>query len=115
LEYKRIGGIAGIGSSSGVVTGTAAGTVMVTYTLSTGCITNTTITVNALPMLISGTANVCAGLTTNLTDGTSAGVWSSGVTSIAAVGSATGIVTGVAAGGAIITYMLVQVALPPLM
>ena len=100
-------GVATIGSSSGVVTGIALGTATITYALSDGCNpVYATVTVNPLPDSITGTLQVCVGSTTNLTDATAGGTWSSGSTGIATVGSATGIVTGVASGTARITYKL---------
>jgi len=52
---------------------------------------------------ITGTATVCSGATTGLSDATSGGVWSSSTATIATV-SATGSVSGVTAGTATITY-----------
>jgi hypothetical protein len=97
--------VATIGSASGVVTGVVAGTAGITYTLPTGCIMTTVITVNALPDAITGTFTVCEGLTTTLADGTPGGTWTSGATSIATV-DASGVVTGHVAGNATITYTL---------
>lgn len=53
----------------------------------------------------TGSVTVCVGTTTTLTNATSGGTWSSS-NGNATVGSATGVVTGVAAGTAVITYML---------
>ena len=67
---------------------------------------NVAVTINALPSTpaaIGGTKTVCVGKTTTLTEATSGGVWSSSSTAIATI-SATGVVTGVAAGSATITY-----------
>ena len=55
------------------------------------------------PGAISGTATVCAGSTTSLSNATTGGAWSSSATGVATVGS-TGIVTGIAAGTATISY-----------
>jgi parallel beta-helix repeat protein len=52
---------------------------------------------------ITGTASVCVGTTTALTDATTGGIWSSSSTAIATV-SATGVVYGVAAGTVTISY-----------
>src|SRR5205814_10056267 len=65
------------------------------YTLPTGCFTTTVITVNPLPATISGSLNVCVGATVTLTDGSSGGAWSSSNTGQAAIGSASGSMTGV--------------------
>ena len=94
--------------STGVVSGLTSGTTAISYTVTNGCGSTSAIavvTVNSLPGAgtITGTATVCTGNTTNLTDGISGGVWSSGTTAIASVGS-TGIVTGVTGGTASISY-----------
>ncbi len=52
---------------------------------------------------ISGASSVCPGASTTLTDTTVSGIWSSSNTAIASV-SATGVVTGIAAGSVTITY-----------
>ena len=95
-------------TSGGVVTGLTAGTVNVTYTVTSGCSASVTksLTINDLPAApasITGTTTVCAGSTTALADGTAGGVWSSSSTSVATVSGA-GVVTGVAAGNTTIYY-----------
>lgn len=64
-----------------------------------------TITVNALPTVaaITGTFNFCANVTSQLSDATPGGTWSSSNPSAATV-NATGLVTGVSAGTTTITY-----------
>ena len=99
-------GVLSVGSSSGTVTGIAAGTAVVTYILPTGCIATGIVTVNPLPAPITGITNVCTGSTTSLTDPTTGGVWSSSNSSVAVVGVSTGTVGGALAGTAVITYML---------
>lgn len=94
--------IATVGSSSGIVTGQAAGTATISYT-SGSCVSTAVFTVNAAPAAIGGTAAVCVGATTTLTDATLYGTWSSAATSVATIGS-TGIVTGVTGGTATISY-----------
>ncbi|MES2703249.1 MAG: Ig-like domain-containing protein [Bacteroidota bacterium] len=100
------GSVATVGSSSGVVTGVAAGNADITYTLTTGCYSTANVTVNALPAVITGTASVCAGLVTTLANATAGGTWQSSTTSVATIGSADGDVTGVTAGTSTISYTL---------
>ncbi len=98
--------IAIVGSGSGTVTGQSAGNATITYTLPTGCLVTTGVTVNPSPATISGAAFVCVGQTTTLSDATTGGVWSSSNTSLATVVPSTGVVTGVAVGNPFITYTL---------
>lgn len=51
-------------SGSGTVTGTAAGTGIVVYTLPTGCKATASVTVNPLPTQTVNTVSVCKGFTT---------------------------------------------------
>lgn len=100
-------GVATVGST-GVVTGVAAGTAIIIYTTTNSCgsaVATIVVTVNALPSAgsITGTATVIAGSTTTLSNATTGGAWSSSATGIATVGS-TGVVTGVEAGTATISY-----------
>jgi trimeric autotransporter adhesin len=95
-------------SSSGMVTGVSTGTTIISYTASTSCTTRTVtkaVSVLSLPNAgsITGPTTVCANATIALTDTTAGGLWSSSNTSVAMVGS-TGIVTGVSAGMAVISY-----------
>lgn len=95
--------IATIGST-GIVTGIAAGTCTITYTVG-GCYVVRTFTVTGSTTVapISGASSICIGLPALLTDATPGGTWSSSNTSIATVTS-TGVVMGVAAGTCTITY-----------
>jgi trimeric autotransporter adhesin len=66
-----------IGSSSGILTGIITGTTMITYTLATGCITTTVVTVTTAPTAIItplGDTTLCPGDFTTLTSTTSPGV-----------------------------------------
>ncbi len=94
-----------IGLYSAVVSGVTVGTAPVTYTLPTGCLTTTLITVNSLPAAITGGAGVCVGYTTSLSSSSAGGTWSSSNTN-ATAGAATGIITGVVPGTSVITYTL---------
>ena len=81
-------------SSSGMVTGVAAGSVTINYS-ATGYSSSQIITVNALPTVaaISGPTSVCKGSSVQLSDATNGGTWSSSNVSKASV-DATGYVTG---------------------
>jgi len=94
--------VASIGSSSGIVSGNLSGTATVTYSLGSGCTKTAIVTVNAVPAAIAGTAQVCAGLTTSLSDATTGGIWSAGPGSVSVSGA--GVVTGIATGTATIAY-----------
>ncbi|MES2704751.1 MAG: Ig-like domain-containing protein [Bacteroidota bacterium] len=94
--------IATVGSSTGLVTGVDPGTTIISYTLSGGCYATTVVTVN--PAAITGMLSVCVGMNTTLASATGGGTWSSSNTGIATIGSANGVVTGIADGTATITY-----------
>jgi uncharacterized protein YjdB len=99
--------VAVIGSGTGTVTAASAGTASVSYTLGTGCKVTKTVTVYALPAAIAGKDSVCTGFTRILSDATGGGKWSSSNTTLATVGSASGIVTAkMTAGSLTITYTL---------
>ena len=96
-------------NASGVVTAISAGTATITYSVtnSNGCTNTSTqvVTINALPTVaaITGANSVCAGSTIQLESATVNGVWSSGNTAVATVGT-NGVVTGVSAGVSTISY-----------
>jgi subtilisin family serine protease len=97
-----------VNSSTGIATAIANGTANISYTItgSNGCsaVANSTITVAAvaIPNAITGTANICVGATTTLSNTTTGGVWSS-LNNRATI-NASGIVTGASAGAASIKY-----------
>src|SRR5205085_2488864 len=101
--------IASIGSSTGILSGVSGGAASITYTLpGTGCTTTTLTIVNSVPGAISGSTSVCAGSSLVISDPTGGGTWSSSNTGVATVGSSTGVINGVAAGTATITFKLVS-------
>ena len=85
-------------SATGLVSGINGGTAIITYTSANCTPVNVVVTVYPVAA-ISGTLMVCSGLTTSLTDAVASGVWTSSNTSAAIVGSSSGVVTGVGAGG----------------
>ncbi|GAA4461247.1 hypothetical protein GCM10023093_05580 [Nemorincola caseinilytica] len=94
---------------SGQVTGIAAGTTVVTYTVGTGCFNILTVTVNPLPAPITGPDSVCVHSSITLMNSTPGGVWASDSTPRAYVVdvAGAGVVTGVSAGLAQIRYTVV--------
>ncbi|MDP2336773.1 MAG: choice-of-anchor L domain-containing protein, partial [Bacteroidota bacterium] len=104
----------GIGLTNSTVTlkwlTTGSKTVTINYTNASGCTavsatSSTATTVNTIPV-ITGTLNVCAGSTTQLTGSGTPAVsipWVSASTGVATVNSS-GLVTGVSAGTSVITY-----------
>ena len=94
-----------IGSATGIVTGVTSGTTIITYTLPTGCINTTVVTVNPLPGPITGVLSFCQGTSTTLSDAVAGGAWSSSASSIATISGA-GVVTGVSPGTTTIFYTL---------
>jgi gliding motility-associated-like protein len=103
-----------IGLTTGVLTGSAAGTTIVSYSVTNvqGCssLTTTTVTVNALPVLgtITGVSPVCVGSTLNLSNSLNGGSWTVD-NSNATIGLTTGVLTGSAAGTTIVSYSVTNV------
>ncbi len=99
--------IASVGSGNGIVSGITAGNTNITYTLlTTGCYTSTSFTVNPLPSMISGPANVCAGSLTTYSDASGGGTWASSNTGIATIGSGSGVLSAIMAGTTTLTYTI---------
>jgi len=98
--------IATVGSTTGIFSGIVTGITNITYTTVAGCTITNTVTVNPAPSAITGNSNICVGTTTTLSDSSTSGAWSSSTIVYATVGTATGIVSGIAIGGSIITYTL---------
>ena len=92
-------------NASGLVSSVSAGTSLITYTYTNGngCTSsvNTTVTINALPV-VSSPASVCIGNTAQLTPN-SDGTWTSSNNALATVDN-TGLVNGVAVGSPTFTF-----------
>ncbi len=102
-------GIGVVNGVSGLLKGVSHGIAIVTYTIpATGCYATYPFTVNALPSAISGNSPICAGgqSSTTLNSSPATGVWSAAPASVATVGPATGIVSGISSGSAQVTYTL---------
>jgi hypothetical protein len=95
-----------IDAATGKFTGTSAGVETVAYTTGTGCSAFYSVTVNANPAAITGPSSLCVGGTVTLADATSGGVWTSTLTSVATIGSGSGVVTALSAGVTTISYTL---------
>jgi Secretion system C-terminal sorting domain len=101
--------VAVVGSTgiSSLLTPVSAGSATITYTVGSSYVT-LDITVDPTPSAISGRDSVCSGSTITLGDPSTGGVWSSSFTSVATVGSISGVVTGIAtAGGSDVIYYYV--------
>jgi len=85
------------------IRGSGSGYDQVTFTDTSGCTASVHIFVNPAPNVITGITTIHAGGTTTLSD-FPGGTWGSMDTSIAAVGAATGIVTGISQGSVTIYY-----------
>ena len=96
-------------NSTGLITGIAAGSSVLRYTVTngSGCTdsVSTSVTINALPIIaaISGATTLCASKTTQLIETTSGGTWNSITPSVATV-DLNGLVTASSAGTSIIRY-----------
>ncbi len=106
--------IASINSSTRAVRGMAVGSATITYSVTNTCGTNiTTRSINVIttspPGAISGATTFCQGTTSSLaSSGATGGVWTSSTVGVASVNSS-GIVSGVSAGTATITYTVTNV------
>jgi uncharacterized protein YjdB len=97
--------VAIINSSTGLVSGIGAGTSVISYVTSSGCARTAVVTVSISGSTITGDALVCVGQTNaTLSSGMTGGTWASSNTTIATVHAASGLLTGIGAGNANITY-----------
>jgi uncharacterized protein YjdB len=95
-----------VNPTSGVITGVAADTANIFYTVFPGCTVRTTVTINPLPAPITGNSIICPGTKDSLSDATLFGLWSSVTPAITTVDSV-GVVTALlASGNGIIRYTL---------
>ena len=102
--------IATVNTGSGMVSGVAIGTAVISYTVTNSCgsATDTQAVSVGLPIItgsVSGPTNACVGSSVSLVDAVAGGIWSSGSPSVATVGI-TGMITGLAGGTAVISYTI---------
>ncbi len=119
-----LSGVASINGVTGAVTGVAPGITTIVYSLGAGCTATAVVSVDPVPLPITGTTEVCLGYTTLLADATGSGIWSSSNTGIATITS-TGVVSGVSGGPTTISYtnslgcaatrLVTVVAVPPIL
>jgi len=101
-------GIVAVNAVSGVVTGVAAGTAVISYAVTkAGCLITETksITIEApVAQNILGTASLCTGSYATWTSTTTGGTWTSSMPAIASIDQYSGLITAVTAGTSVITY-----------
>jgi hypothetical protein len=95
--------VAAVHPTAGVVTAVAAGTTTITYTTGSGSAT-AVVTVTIAPSASLSSPSIFCGGTATLTGGPAGGIYSSSSPSVAWVG-ATGMITGISAGTATISYL----------
>ncbi|MES2704533.1 MAG: Ig-like domain-containing protein [Bacteroidota bacterium] len=110
--WSTLSGTASV-SSTGVVTGLMAGVALISYSVTNPCgtaVATKSVTVNPQPVAgtVTGPGIVCEGSSIALSASSSGGIWSSGMPSVAVV-SSTGVVTGISAGTALISYTVTNV------
>jgi len=89
---------------SGLVHAVTPGASLIVYSIGS-CTALATVTVVALPSSISGSLQVCAGAIAMLSNAVAGGAWSSAATTVATIDGA-GMITGVSAGTAEISYTI---------
>ena len=102
--WSITGSAASIGST-GIVTGLSSGTGTASYIIpGTGCGVGKLITVTTSAGSINGNSAICTGSNITLTDA-GTGTWTSSNTGVASIGSSTGVLTGMSAGSATISFI----------
>ncbi|MES2701629.1 MAG: PKD domain-containing protein [Bacteroidota bacterium] len=95
---------AGIVDGLGIVTGINTGITIITYTIPTGCVNILAVSVNPLPLPLTGLDTVCEGSATLFATGSAGGAFSSGNAAVATAGLVSGVITGISAGNTLISY-----------
>ncbi len=92
-------------STGGHVTGITAGVTTITYTVGASYATYS-YTVSPAPAAITCPTVVCVGSSITAADATPGGTWSSITPTLASIGTATGVITGIASGSAQVGYTM---------
>lgn len=101
---SAVPGVATI-SSAGLVTGFAAGTTAISYTVGL-CSAVVIATVNALPEPITGDDTLCIGGTTTFANLVLGGTWTSSFVTVATILPTSGLISGIIPGISYITYTM---------
>ncbi len=96
--------VATVGLNTGVVSGSTAGPVTITYENGCGPNAQQTMMVIATPTTIGGPSFVCVGGAVSLSQAVTSGTWFSSNAAVASVAQFTGTLYGIAEGSATITY-----------
>ncbi|MES2701903.1 MAG: Ig-like domain-containing protein [Bacteroidota bacterium] len=91
--------------SAGEVTGVTAGTATISYSLGTGCARTAVVTITEQPGAITGTPSVCIGTSSTLSNSVSGGTWTGGTSGNVGI-TGGGVVTGITAGTATVSYIM---------
>ncbi len=102
-------GVATVSSGGGAVSSVSPGVAVIYYSVTNMCGTTTvnrSVSVDTVvtSLVVSGSVNVCQLATTTWAGSPTGGAWTSGMPSIATIGAASGVVSGVTVGTATITY-----------
>jgi len=90
-------------TAGGLLSGVAAGIVIVSYTTVAGCAATATLTINPSPGILPGASSLCAGSSAQLSTPSTGGTWTSSNPSVATINT-TGLVSATAAGITTILY-----------
>ena len=98
-------------SATGIVAGLSNGTTTISYTFSNSCGTSVAtkvVTVDVFPSVspISGPSAICNSSSIIFSDAVAGGVWHSSVSTVVAIGSSSGLATGMTAGTTVISYSI---------
>ncbi|MBL7690276.1 MAG: Ig-like domain-containing protein, partial [Flavipsychrobacter sp.] len=94
-----------VGSLTGIVTGVASGTAVISYKVTPSCYATSVVTVAASPAAIGGSGYVCIDADVTLTHAVPGGTWSSSNPAKGTIDVNTGVLRGIASGSTVVTYV----------